>query len=115
MYGKQKLMVLGPALLALLALGPTSTSHASDTPNPTPSAAASVPHNGAATGASVLEEQPPWSGYWEGYRDGYRAAGQDCRRRQMQSFRGNPRMSQYDRGWIAGYNAGHRRFCTIVE
>jgi hypothetical protein len=114
MYGKQQLMVLGPALLALLALGPVSISHASDTPNPRPPAAVSQLHNGAA---SVSDEQPPWGGYgyWDGYRDGYRAAAQDCRRRAMQSFGGNRRMSEYDRGWIAGYNAGHRRFCTMVE
>jgi hypothetical protein len=117
MYGKQKLMVLGPALLALLTLGPVSISHASDTPNPKPPAVVSQSQNGAATGAGASDEQPPWGGYgyWDGYRDGYRAAAQDCRRRQMQSFGGNRRMSEYDRGWIAGYNAGHRRFCTMVE
>jgi hypothetical protein len=115
MYGKQQLMVLGPALLAVLALGPASISHASDTPNPTPSVAASAPHNEATTKTSVPDDQPPYWGYWQGYRDGYRAAGQDCRRRIMHSFRGDRRMSAYDRGWIAGYNAGYDRFCTLMD
>lgn len=39
MYGKRQLMVLGPALLAALTLGPASISHASATPDPTPPAA----------------------------------------------------------------------------
>ncbi|MDP9849835.1 hypothetical protein [Streptosporangium lutulentum] len=104
MHGKQKLMVLGPMLLSLLALGPASISHASD-----------ASHSGTATGAGVSDEQPPWRGYWDGYRDGYRAAGQDCRSRIMHSFQGDRRMSEYDRGWVAGYNAGYRRFCTMVE
>jgi hypothetical protein len=116
MYGKQKLMVLGPALLALLTLGPVSISHASDTPDPKPPAAVSQSQNEAAAGAGVLDEQPPWGryDYNRGYRAGYQAAAQDCRRRSFQSF-GGRRIDEYTRGWIAGYNAGYRQFCTMAE
>lgn len=111
MYGKRQLMMLGPALLAALALGPVSFSHASATPDPEPGVTTSTPQKGAATDPSTSAEDP--RDYWRGYRDGYRTAGRDCRRSRSRSYAGPP--SDYDRGWLDGYDAGYARFCWTTS
>lgn len=111
MYGKRQLMVLGPALLAALALGQVSFSSASATPDPERAASASVPMKGAVTDPNTSAEDP--RDYWRGYRDGYRAAGQDCRRSRARSYIGPP--SDYDRGFLDGYDAGYARFCWTAN
>ncbi|MFJ2033236.1 hypothetical protein [Streptosporangium sp. NPDC087985] len=113
MYGRRKLMVLGPALLATLALGPASISYASTTSSPEPAAAAATtPQSGAASDTTAPIREP--KGYWNGYRDGYRAAGQDCSIHAMntpQALGKALQMSDYDRGWLDGYDDGYSRFC----
>ncbi|MGC5013387.1 hypothetical protein ACLQ2R_21725 [Streptosporangium sp. DT93] len=98
MYGKRQSLVLGSALLAILALGPASISQASAAPAPAQAA-------GSPQKASTIDP----SDYWRGYRDGYRAAGQDCSMRNSRRSFGPP--SDYDRGWLNGYDAGFARFC----
>ncbi|WP_326643675.1 hypothetical protein OG884_07980 [Streptosporangium sp. NBC_01755] len=112
MYGKRQLMVLGPALLAALTLGPASISHASATPDPTPPAASA--QQSKPTTDLAPPARDPRGGYWNGYRDGYRAAGQDCSRPRAKAgeLPGLAlRISDYDRGWLDGYDDGHDRFC----
>ncbi|MGJ6961568.1 hypothetical protein ACSDR0_06610 [Streptosporangium sp. G11] len=110
MYGKRQLMVLGPAILAALALGPVSLSHASPAPDPEQAVTASIPQDKAMMDPTTSAEDP--RDYWRGYRDGYRAAAQDCRRSRTRSY-GPP--SDYDRGWLDGYDAGYARFCWSVN
>ncbi|MEU4831383.1 hypothetical protein [Streptosporangium sp. NPDC023615] len=98
MYGKRQSLVLGSALLATLALGPTSISQASAAPAPV-----------QAAGSSQKASAHDPADYWRGYRDGYRAAGQDCFSRSSRRSFGRP--SDYDRGWLNGYDAGYARFC----
>ncbi|MFF5107955.1 hypothetical protein [Streptosporangium sp. NPDC000509] len=125
MYGKRQLMVIGPTLLAALALGPVSFSHASPAPDPEQAVTVNTAQNETTTApitsaetsdsADLMEsgesgesaEDP--SDYWRGYRNGYRTAAQDCRRTMPRSYAGPP--SDYDRGWLDGYDAGYARFC----
>ncbi|MFF3439677.1 hypothetical protein [Streptosporangium sp. NPDC002721] len=107
MDGKRQLIVLGPALLAALALGSVSFSSASATPDPEQTVTTSTPKKAAVDPSPSTSAEDP-RGYWQGYRDGYRAAAQDCRRR-ARSFAGPP--SDYDRGWLDGFDSGFARFC----
>ena len=112
MYGKRQLMLLGPALFAALTLGSVSIAYASGTPDPEP-AVAVASQNVTAKGAPAPTPDPR-GGYWNGYRDGYRAAGQDCSRPRTRSGLlpgGETRISDYDRGWLDGYDDGHAKFC----
>jgi|GEM_PF-4388899 len=118
MYGKRQLMVIGPALLAALALGPVSFSYASPAPDPEqavtvntaqdeiPTAPITSADSAESMDSTDSAEDP--RDYWRGYRDGYRAAAQDCRRTRSRSY---VRPSDYDRGWLDGYDAGYARFC----
>ncbi|MEU0482018.1 hypothetical protein ABZ260_22870 [Streptosporangium sp. NPDC006013] len=111
MYGKRQLMVLGPALFAALTLGPVSISHASAEPDPAQPVASTLQ---SRTMDPTPPARDPRGGYWNGYRDGYRAAGQDCSRPRAKSgeLPGLAlRISDYDRGWLDGYDDGHDRFC----
>ncbi|MER6829341.1 hypothetical protein ABT352_25395 [Streptosporangium sp. NPDC000563] len=123
MYGKRQLTVIGPTLLAALALGPVSFSYASPAPDPEQAVTVNTAQNESMTDPITSAEtsdsadsmdsgesaEDP-SDYWRGYRNGYRAAAQDCRRRGMpRSYAGPP--SDYDRGWLDGYDAGYARFC----
>lgn len=107
MYGKRQLMVLGPALLAALALGPVSFSHAAPAPDPEQAVT-----TGASQSETMMDPAPSAEDprdYWRGYRNGYRAAAQDRRRPRTRSYAGPP--SDYDRGFLDGYDAGYARFC----
>ncbi|MEU8200007.1 hypothetical protein [Streptosporangium sp. NPDC049046] len=125
MYGKRQLTVIGPTLLAALALGPVSFSYASPAPDPEQAVTVNTAQNESMTDPITSAEtsdsadsmdsvdsgesaEDP-SDYWRGYRNGYRAAAQDCRRTRSRSYMGPP--SDYDRGWLDGYDAGYARFC----
>ncbi|GAB2445366.1 hypothetical protein [Streptosporangium sandarakinum] len=112
MYGKRELTALGAALLAALAVGAVSVSAASAAPTPAGTADTAQ----SAAQPTVAPRRPPQDDYWRGYRDGYRAAGQDCVSAYANSLRsmaspGMTRMSDYDRGWLDGYDDGYARFC----
>ncbi|MEU9831976.1 hypothetical protein AB0D67_10610 [Streptosporangium sp. NPDC048047] len=112
MYGKRELTALGATLLASLAIGAVSVSPVSAAPAPADTASASQ-------GATRSAVAPNSDEYWRGYRDGYRAAGQDCASARANALRsaatpfGMTRMSDYDRGWLDGYDDGYARFCRV--
>lgn len=108
MYGKRQLTVLGPALLAALALGPVSFSHASPAPDPEQAVEVNTSQDETMTDPVTTSDEDPRD-YWRGYRNGYRAAAQDCRRTRSRGYAGPP--SDYDRGFLDGYDAGYARFC----
>lgn len=101
MDGKRRLIVLSATILATFALGLGGISHSSAAGN---SARAVVANLSQPTPSP--EKKPPE--YWGAYKKGYGDAGKDCSKADSFSYNG----SDWDRrGWVDGYNAGHKQLC----
>lgn len=99
----QRLLLLSPALLAVLTLGAADGSRSTAAPVSAQTAAVNVPQ-GKAT--ETPDEKP--RAYRDAYRKGYTDAGNDCGKAESFSYNG----SDWDRrGWVDGYNAGHANLC----
>ncbi|MDR8415074.1 hypothetical protein MTP10_40885 [Nonomuraea sp. 3-1Str] len=107
MHGKVRLLALGPALLAALALPPTA-SHASsalDSAKAATTATSNVLH---AAKPKPKHSESWWRGYAAGQRQGLRDGRMDCRKKKSnRSFNA----SDYWQGWAAGYRVGYAHFC----
>ncbi|MDP9861162.1 MULTISPECIES: hypothetical protein [Streptosporangium] len=108
MHGKRRLLLMGPALLGALALGPAVPSQAMAVPGPVQPAGTGTMVNLTTVLTSTSEK--PGKRYRAGRRDGFADGRGDCKagRPHDLNISGS---GNYARGFRDGYNEGYHS-CT---
>jgi hypothetical protein len=111
MRRKQRLMLVGPALLTAFAFGPTVVAEASVAPGPAKTTAISVLEN--ATTAVTAPDKPPnrRREYNEGHQMGLTEGRTDCRAGMSFDYNRNRhnRSRTMSENWTSGYHEGYTR------
>jgi hypothetical protein len=93
----RSLALLGPVILATIALGPTESSATTQ----------SSRELTVSQGVTAIDSQPCRRACRRGFRDGFRDGYRDCRRDHDFRFRSG-RGGEYGRGYRMGYRSGFR-------
>ncbi|MEV4243142.1 hypothetical protein AB0J63_06985 [Streptosporangium canum] len=108
MRGKRRLTLLGPALLAVVALGPAVAAEASTAPGSANTTTAGALENAASTTAFSIK--PPKKQYNKGYQMGFSEGRADCRNRKPYDLNSQGG-GAFNNGYRDGYNSGFHS-CT---
>lgn len=111
MRAKKMLIVLGPALLATLAVSPAQASPSTAVSSPAKAVAANAPQHAEKS----LALDPYDRGYRDGYRQGMRDARRgDCRKRNFShDHRNGMKNSRYWQGYRHGWKKGYFKICRF--
>jgi hypothetical protein len=116
MHATHRLVLLGPALIAALVISPSASSQAAAVPGPAKAVVANTPQHAAEL--QVLAPPDPYNaGMREGHRQGIRDARLDCSLQQKtrsgsrQHFHRRAEVTDFTRGYNAGYEDGYFSIC----
>lgn len=109
MRGKRRLTLLGPALLAVVALGPAVAAEASTAPGSANTTTAGALENAASTTAFSIKP-PKKKQYNKGYQMGFSEGRADCRNKRPYDLNSQGG-GAFNNGYRDGYNSGFHS-CT---